>query len=169
MNIVTISVNGVEYKLKGEESKEYMNSIAREVDDKLRDMIQANKNLTVNSSAILLAINYCDVVHKLNNEKDELSNSIDICNSKIQALIDENNDLKEKIIHIENAQQEVQLKNVKLEEEIEAYNTLLKEDKDSLFSDNNEIQELEKEIEILKETIKKMKQENSELHDKFKV
>lgn len=156
MNIVTISVNGVEYKLKGEESKEYLNHIAKEVDEKIREMIALNKNLTVQSSSILLAINYCDQIHKLNKDKEELNDSIDKCNERIQSLIDENSELKNKIIHIENANQELELKNIKLEEEIDAYNTFLKEDGREMFFDNNEIQELEKEIEMLKETIKKM-------------
>ncbi len=65
MNIVTINVNGVEYKLKGEESKEYLNSIAKEVDDKIKEMMALNTNLTLHSSSILLAINYCDQLHKL--------------------------------------------------------------------------------------------------------
>ncbi len=156
MNIVTISVNGVEYKLRGEESKEYLTQIAREVDDKIKDMIASNKNLTVNSSAILLSINYCDQVHKLNGEKESLNDSIDKCNERIQSLIDENSELKNKMINIENKNEELQIKNMKLEEEIEAYNTLLKEDNKDIFKDNNEIHELEKEIEMLKETIKKM-------------
>ena len=132
MNIVTINVNGIEYKLKGEESTEYLNDIAREVDEKIRDMISSNKNFTLQSSSVLLAINYCDQVRKLKCEQSELSDSIEKCNLKIQELINENSELKSKIIHIENENQQFQLKNGKLEEEIEAYNILLKEENQNL-------------------------------------
>lgn len=168
MNIVTINVNGAEYKLKGEESKEYLNSIAKEVDDKIKEMMALNTNLTLHSSSILLAINYCDQLHKLENDKENLNNSIENCNFKIQSLIDENNELKERIIHIENENCEIKLKNENLEEEIEAYNIVLKDGNKDLFSNNNEIEELEKEIELLKHTVRKIKDENFELQNKLK-
>lgn len=160
MNIVTISVNGIEYKLKGEESDEYLNEIANEVDLKIREMINVNRGLTLQSSSILLAINYCDKIKKLQNEQVNLSNTIDECNVKIQNLINENSELKSKIINIENQKQECDEKIKTLESEIEVYNDFLKEEKDELFSQNNEILELEKEIEILKDTIKKINEEN---------
>lgn len=168
MNIVTINVNGVEYKLKGEESTEYLNDIAREVDGKIRDMLTSNKNFTLQSSAILLAINYCDQIRKFKQEQSKLNNIIEKENLKTQDLINENNDLKNKIIHIENKNQEIKLKNDKLEEEIEAYNTLLQQDKQDLFFGINEMQELEKEIEILKDALKKMKDENLRLKNEIK-
>lgn len=163
MNIVTINVNGIEYKLKGEESVEYLSDIAKEVDEKIREMLNLNKNFNLQSSAVLLAINYCDQIRKLKKEHLELDNMIDGCNSKIQNLIDENSDLKSKIIHIENENQSFKIKIGKLEEEIDAFNTFLKENKDELFPENNEVRELEKEIEILKDTIKKINEENSKL------
>lgn len=161
MNIITINVNGIEYKLKGEESDEYLNEIAHEVDIKIREMISINKGLTLQSSAVLLAINYCDKIKKLQNEQVGLSNTIDECNVKIQNLINENSELKSKIIHIENQKQECDEKIKNLEGEIEVYNDFLKEKKDGLFTQNNEILELEKEIEILKDTIKKINGGNS--------
>lgn len=165
MNIVTINVNGIEYKLKGEESAEYLSDIAKEVDEKIREMINLNKNFTLQSSAVLLAINYCDQVRKLKNEHLDLDNMIDGCNVKIQDLINENSELKSKIIHIENENQGFKIKIGKLEEEIEAFNTFLKEGKEELFPESNEIRELEKEIEILKSTIKKINDENSRLRE----
>ena len=168
MNIVTISINGNEYKLKGEESTEYLNDIAREVDERIREMLNSNKNFTLQSSAVLLAINYCDQIRKLKNKEMDLNDSIDKCNFKIQELIDENNNLKNEIIHIENKNQEIELQNKRLEEEIQAYNLLIEEDKDNIFSENNEMQELENEIEILKDTLKRVNEENLKLKNEIK-
>lgn len=168
MNIVTISINGNEYKLKGEESTEYLNDIAREVDERIREMLNSNKNFTLQSSAVLLAINYCDQIRKLKNKEMDLNDSIDKCNFKIQELIDENNNLKNEIIHIENKSQEIELQNKRLEEEIQAYNLLIEEDKDNIFSENNEMQELENEIEILKDTLKRVNEENLKLKNEIK-
>lgn len=168
MNIVTINVNGIEYKLKGEESTEYLNDIAREVDGKIREMINLNKNFSLQSSAVLLAINYCDQIRKLKNEHLDFDNIIDECNVKIQNLIDENNELKNKIISIENENNGYKIKIGKLEEEIEAYNTFLKEENQDLFPESNELLELEKEIEILKDTIKKVNEENLRLKENIK-
>lgn len=168
MNIVNININGIEYRLKGDESSEYLNDIAQEVDSKIREMINSNKNFTMQSSSILLAMNYCDKNRKLNKEHERLNKNIDDCNLKIQSLIDENNELKNKIIHIENQNMELNLKNVKLEEEIEAYNTLLKEEKEVLFSENNEMMQMEKEIEVLKDTLKKTTEENLKLKNEMK-
>lgn len=167
MNIITINVNGIEYKLKGEESSEYLSDIANEVDIKLRDMININKNLTLQSAAVLLSINYCDQIRKLKEEQYVLDNSIDECNLRIRNLTDENSDLKDRVIHIENENLELKSKNSKLEEEIEVYNTLLKDDKDNIFLDNNEMKELEKEIEILKDTIKKLNEDNLKLKEQL--
>ncbi len=167
MNIVTINVNGIEYKLKGEESSEYLTDIANEVDIKLRDMINSNKNLTLQSAAVLLSINYCDQIRKFKEEQYLLDSSIDDCNLKIRNLTDENSDLKDRVIHIENENLDLKSKNSKLEEEIDAYNILLKDEKDNIFSDNNEMKELEKEIEILKDTIKKLNDDNFKLKDQL--
>lgn len=156
MNIITINVNGMEYKLKGEESPEYLNRIANEVDLKIREMIGANRGLTLQSAAVLLSINYCDKIKKLQNDQLTLTKTIDECNHKIQNLINENSELKSKVISVENQKIECDEKIKNLEEEIEVYNDFLKEEKDGLFSQNNEIIELEKEIEILKDTIKKL-------------
>ena len=142
MNTITINVNGLEYKLRGEETTEYLSDIAREIDEKIREMINSNKNFTLQSSSILLSINYCDQNRK---------------------LIKENSDLKNKIVHIEKQNEEIILKNNKLEEEIKAYNILMKQEKENIFNDFNEVIELEKEIEILKETLKKFKEENNKL------
>ncbi len=163
MNIVTINVNGIEYKLKGEESEEYLSDIANEVDIKLRDMIGANTNLTLQSAAVLLSINYCDQIRKLKEEQYALDNSIDVCNSKIRNLIDENSNLKDRVIHIENENVQFKSKISSLEEEIQAYNDLLKSEKQDMFSDSNEMKELEKEIEILKNTIRKLNDDNFKL------
>ena len=168
MNIVTININGIEYKLKGEEPEEYLNNIAREVDDKIKEMMLKNTNLTIQSSSVLLALNYCDQLYKSKSEKEDLNNSIGSCNVKIQSLIDENNELKEKMIHIENENFEIKSINKKLEEEIEAYNIVLKENNKNIFLDNNEIKELEKDIELLKETIRELKEENVKLRDELK-
>ena len=163
MNIVTINVNGIEYKLKGEESTEYLNDISNEVDVKLRDMIGENKNLTLQSAAVLLSINYCDQIRKLKEQQYILDSSIDECNLKIRNLTDENSDLKDRVIHIENENLQFKSKISNLEEEIQAYNDLLKSEKEDLFSDNNEMRELEKEIEILKNTIRKLNDDNFRL------
>ena len=167
MNIVTINVNGIEYKLKGDESTEYLNDIAGEVDEKMRGMVSSNRNFTIQSAAVLLSINYCDQLRKLKFEHTELNNNIEKSNLKIKSLTNESIELKNQIVHIENKNKELELKNRKLEEEIEAYDALIKEDKENIFCENNEMKELEKEIEMLRTALKVANEENDRLKEKI--
>lgn len=167
MNIVTINVNGIEYKLKGDESTEYLNDIAAEVDRRIRDMVNSNRNFTIQSAAVLLAINYCDQFRKLKFEYEELKNNIEKSNHKIKTLTNESIENKNRIVHIENKNKEMELKNRKLEEEIEAYDALMKEEKGNIFLENNEMKELEKEIEMLRTALKIANEEKEKLKEKI--
>ena len=169
MNIVIININGIEYKLKGDESTEYLNDIAGEIDGKIREMLNSNRNFSSQSAAVLLSINYCDQLRKLNFEHRELKNNIEKSNIKVKALTNENIEINNKIVHIENENKELELKNRKLEEEIEAYDTLIKEEKENIFCENNEMKELEKEIEMLRIALKNANEENAKLKNKLEA
>ncbi|WP_202078249.1 cell division protein ZapA [Caldalkalibacillus salinus] len=71
-NSISVKIHGQRYKLKGEESPEYLQSIAHYVDMKMNDIEEKNPSLDVAKVAVLSAVNIADEYHKLKKEYDEL-------------------------------------------------------------------------------------------------
>ncbi|SHH24358.1 cell division protein ZapA [Tepidibacter thalassicus] len=107
MNKVTVKINGQEYNMVGEESKEYLFKVADYVDGKMEEIAKANPRLSTAMAAVLTSLNIADELFKCSYELDEvtskykqplqdledvttvleeLKNSIQIKDSKIQEL-----------------------------------------------------------------------------------
>lgn len=63
-NKVEISISGETYNIVSEESKEYIEKVAKTVEEKV-DYIRKNTSLTVNQSAVLTAIQFADDYYKM--------------------------------------------------------------------------------------------------------
>lgn len=150
MNTVTVRINGVEYNLKGDEPKEYLQKVVGYVDKKMQEISDNNTMLSSSSACVLTAINATDEMFKAISINDELK-------AEIKALEEKNNNL-DKLTQMLKKEIE-DIKNSHLEYE--------KNEKENALK-------LQKEMEILQETAEKyitectkLKAENKEM--KFQV
>lgn len=60
MNKVSVSIQGLEFSLRGEESAEHLREVGRQVDQRLGAMLSTNRKLSMSSAAILTLCNLVD-------------------------------------------------------------------------------------------------------------
>lgn len=63
-NKVRVNIAGVTYSLLTDETAEYTQTLAAEIDEKMREMQGANPFMSTNQAAVLLAIDYADQAKK---------------------------------------------------------------------------------------------------------
>lgn len=76
-NRVKIEICGQIYILKGSEPEEYMQDLAKYVDDKIKQVQNRNPKLSLDKAAVLAAINITDELKKLKVSYDELVDMIE--------------------------------------------------------------------------------------------
>jgi cell division protein ZapA len=76
MNVVTVTINGMEYNLKGTESEEYLRKVAKYVDKRLNSTLESNSKLSIASAAVLTAINAVDDMFKCSEAYEEMEGKI---------------------------------------------------------------------------------------------
>lgn len=143
MNVVTVTINGVEYKLKGNEDIKYLKEIADHVDNRIRYILKSNEKLDTCSASVLTALNSMDEMMKM---------EIDIENYKKKIKeAEEKETLKDKEIKELN-------KNLKL---LQGYNDELL---NRLENDKKEteIKEKSEEIKKLKEQVSILEKQSKE-------
>lgn len=143
MNVVTVYINGVEYKLKGNEDLEYLKEIAAHVDNRIRYILRSNDKLDTCSASILTAINSLDEMLKMEQEIEDLKKQLKEGEEKVT--------LKDKKIDEIN-------KNLKL---LQGYNDELL---NRLENDKKEIaiKEKSEEVKMLKEQVLNLEKQAKE-------
>ena len=94
--VVKVNIFGTEYPIKGESNVEYIQEIARFVDEK---MIEIDKTLSIKSSlkvAILAALNIADELFQEREEKNKLK---ELYEKKVEVL---NNRLSKEVPGLNN-------------------------------------------------------------------
>lgn len=71
-NVYTVHVGGVELSLYSTESEDYTNSIAQDVDAKIKEIMGVTYGTATTSAAILAAMDYCDEIRKMQEGTDNL-------------------------------------------------------------------------------------------------
>jgi len=69
---VGVKIYGEEYVVKGSASREYIESIALQVDQKMVQIARRNPNLSLGKVAVLTAINLADELNRLQEDYDTL-------------------------------------------------------------------------------------------------
>ena len=156
MNVVTIKINGNEYNLKGEEKEEYLHMVASYVDKKIKNIMGNNEKLSTSSAAILTALNLGDDMFKSRSLCKELSNKSDSLEKHDKEFIEQLEDYKKQLNHMEAYNQELQSK-CKNMENGEYIKTLEQE--------NIRNQE---ELELMKESTKGCMEENRKVKAEVK-
>lgn len=71
-NRVHVKIYGEEYTMRGSASPDYMKRVAHYVDEKMRQIGQANSRLGISRIAVLTAVNLADELFLLRKELQEL-------------------------------------------------------------------------------------------------
>jgi cell division protein ZapA len=75
-NRVTVKIYDEEYTMRGTASPEYMRRLADYVDEKMKQIGQANSRLGINKVAVLTSVNLADELFRLRKEVRELENML---------------------------------------------------------------------------------------------
>lgn len=100
---VTVTINGVQYKLMGSASKTpaYLQMVASAVDDQMRRIFENAPHLDLPRVAVLTAVNIADELHNLSAENNQLRHDIATKDKRI-ALTEQQFAEKDKIISEKN-------------------------------------------------------------------
>ncbi len=71
-NRVDVEIYGVRYTLKGDSAAETMVNMSRDVDEKMRQVLQRNPRLSLYKAAVLTALNMAEELYALKEEYDNL-------------------------------------------------------------------------------------------------
>ncbi len=77
MGSVEIHILGQKYTIKGDEPEEYIQKLAGYVQDKIKEVYDNSPNITPLKASILASITIADELHKLKNEQEDLTKSIE--------------------------------------------------------------------------------------------
>lgn len=100
MGSVSVTINGQEYNLKGNENEEYLHKIAAYVDGKIQSIMESNSSLSISSAVVLTALNAADEMFKIKHEYDDTIGQIAIFKEKENELTERINALEEKVSNL---------------------------------------------------------------------
>ncbi|URZ00119.1 cell division protein ZapA [Clostridium felsineum] len=179
MNIITITINGMEYNLKGEEKEEYLRTVGNYVDKKIKNILGNNERLSTSDAAILTALNVTDDMFKLSNENERLADSMELMEKKIAALEEIQRKLESEMENV-NSRNEELLKNIEeaknnvsseeVSRLVEQINVLKLENikiKDESKSHIDSEEKYKKENKVLRFNIHTLKYKIIDLENKF--
>jgi cell division protein ZapA len=75
INRVRIEILGAGYTIATPESEEYVRSLATELDEQVRQLMEADVKLSLNEALILCAISYADSYRKSEGSSDHMARS----------------------------------------------------------------------------------------------
>ncbi|MBE7022204.1 MAG: cell division protein ZapA [Ruminococcaceae bacterium] len=85
-NKLVVKINGQEYTITSEESREYMLGVADLVDKTMKQVNQSNPGLSTAMTAVLSALNLADDYIRLKRSDDALAKNIVKYTDRIKAL-----------------------------------------------------------------------------------
>lgn len=77
MGSVEVYILGQKYTIKGDAPEEYIQQLANYVQDKIKEVYNNSPSITPVKASILAAITIADELHKLRNEQENLTKSIE--------------------------------------------------------------------------------------------
>ncbi|KPU46377.1 cell division protein ZapA [Oxobacter pfennigii] len=130
-NKVTVTINGSEYIIRGEESDEEMRVIAAYVDSKIKELSSHNIKLNPTFASVLSALNIANELFQLRKQYDELKGKVEdplkqLTSLKTEhgVLVEENSKLTESTALFSK---EIEKKDAELSALNEKYEKLYKE------------------------------------------
>lgn len=90
-NRTKIRINGIEYTIAGYETEEYMQKVAKYVDNKMNEIKQKCFSLDSAMIAVLTAVNIADDNLKLYDRVDDLEKEVEELKAQLEAKNVQNN------------------------------------------------------------------------------
>lgn len=75
-NKVRISINGVHYYIASVESEDYVQSLAQELDEQVKTIMEKNSTVSFNDVIVLCAMNYVDAYRRSEENADRMRTQI---------------------------------------------------------------------------------------------
>ncbi|SDY32640.1 cell division protein ZapA [Tindallia californiensis] len=152
-NRVILKINGQEYPIVGNESKEYLIRIGTFVDEKMQDVAKNNRQLSLSMVAVLTSINIADLYLKKEREKATSKEEPPLKNDDIlhvqKELHQKNQSLNQEKEHSKALQNKLTLMRKKEEDtkkEVQEMQGKLTEKEDQLTKANEVIKELQDQL-----------------------
>ncbi|MDQ0461821.1 cell division protein ZapA (FtsZ GTPase activity inhibitor), partial [Clostridium sardiniense] len=131
---ITVNINGVDYNLKGKESEDYLRDIASYVDERIKEILGKNPMLSISQASVLAAVNITDELYKSDNE---IKNLVSIKNN----IENEKGTLFKTIEELKSNITRLKEENINLKESKDSAINRLKDDREALLKELNEIKE----------------------------
>ncbi|WP_213818465.1 cell division protein ZapA [Garciella nitratireducens] len=171
---VTITIQGDKYTIKGNYSEEYINKIAKHVDNIMEQLSRSNPFMNKNMIAILCSLNLADQLYKVQENisqlEDKLLENEELSNLKKELEITKDT-AKFHLEKLREVQRKLTKENLELEkykEMVKNYQNRIKENKLELDSARQTITELQNQVFDNQIEIVKMKKELDEYRQKEK-
>ena len=88
MGSVEVYILGQKYTIKGDAPEEYIQQLASYVQDKIKEVYNNSPSITPVKASILAAITIADELHRLRNEQENLTKSIEEKTVELTRLFD---------------------------------------------------------------------------------
>jgi len=88
MGSVEVYILGQKYTIKGDAPEEYIQQLAGYVQDKIKEVYNNSPSITPVKASILAAITIADELHRLRNEQENLTKSIEEKTVELTRLFD---------------------------------------------------------------------------------
>lgn len=88
MGSVEVYILGQKYTIKGDAPEEYIQELAGYVQDKIKEVYNNSPSITPVKASILAAITIADELHRLRNEQENLTKSIEEKTVELTRLFD---------------------------------------------------------------------------------
>lgn len=88
MRSIEVQILGQSYTIKTDEDEEYIKSLARYVDEKLREVYSFSPNITNLKAAIISALGIADELFKLRRQQEDLDKFIEEKTKILSALLE---------------------------------------------------------------------------------
>ena len=85
--LTTVTIFGGEYRIKGQSDPEYVRSIARSVDERLRDVAERHGSTSAARVAILTLLNIADELERERRLADRVSTSVEERSRQLSEMI----------------------------------------------------------------------------------
>ncbi len=147
-NRVIMKINGQEYPIAANESKEYLIRIGTFVDDKMQEIAMYNRQLSLSMVAVLTSINIADLYLKLQQENTSLNEQKPLKNEDVHQM---KSDLEKKSQSLSQEKEHSRNLQQKLSEARKEHERTQGEMKKLQENLNKKDQELSKANDVIKE------------------
>lgn len=101
-NRVSVKIMDSTYTILADESEEYVLKIAKDIDTKMREILQANEHASLTMAAVLTSFNYCDEANKTVENTNNLRAQIREYSEDVAKYRNEAEDARRQVIRLQN-------------------------------------------------------------------